>query len=326
LADEIQRSVTEGVIMDAAAPHIYFASDLDRASEWREALSMQFERFRFSTGEIEDPQTVDVALVWKLPEEGLDRFTGLKAILSLGAGVNQLEPARLPARVPLARLVDKSLTLTMVDYAKAAVYRYHRCFDVFENAMRHKRWQFIRPKLPQQTSVGILGLGELGLAIARALRTDGFPVRGWSRTLKQLEGIETYSGQSGLQALVGGSDIVVNVLPLTDSTRNILRGDLFRHFRYGAKLINIGRGEHLVETDLLRALDEGTVGAATLDVAMEEPLPAWHPFWGHPSILVTPHVAGLSLPSSAVPAIAANIRRALAGEPLHNQVDLLRGY
>jgi glyoxylate/hydroxypyruvate reductase A len=214
----------------------------------------------------------------------------------------------------------------MVDYAKAAVYRYHRCFDVFENAMRHERWQFIRPKLPYQTSIGILGLGELGLAIACALQSDGFPVSGWSRTLKQLQGIETYSGQSGLRALVGRSDIVVNVLPLTDSTRNILQGDLFRHFRHGAKLINIGRGEHLVEADLLRALDEGTVGAATLDVAVEEPLPASHPFWGHPSILVTPHVAGLSLPSSAVLAIAANIRRALAGEPLHNQVDLGRGY
>ncbi|MFM0374348.1 2-hydroxyacid dehydrogenase [Paraburkholderia aspalathi] len=312
--------------MQAATPHVYFASDLDRASEWQEALSTQFERFRFSTGEIEDPQTVDVALVWKLPEQGLDRFTGLKAILSLGAGVNQLEPARLPPRVPLARLVDRSLTLTMVDYAKAAVYRYHRCFDVFEEAMRHERWHFVRPKLPHQTSVGILGLGELGRAIADVLQSDGFQVRGWSRTLKQLQGVETYSGQSGLHALVSGSDIVVNVLPLTDSTRNILRGDLFRHFRHGAKLINIGRGEHLVEADLLRALDEGRVGAATLDVAVEEPLPVSHPFWGHRSILVTPHVAGLSLPSSAVVAIAANIRRALAGEPLHNQVDLGRGY
>jgi glyoxylate/hydroxypyruvate reductase A len=312
--------------MQAAVPHIYFASDLDRASEWQEALSTQFERFRFSTSEIEDPDTVDVALVWKLPKQGLDHFTGLKAILSLGAGVNQLEPERLPPGVPLARLVDKSLTSTMVDYAKAAVYRYHRCFDVFENAMRYQRWQFIRPKLPHQTSVGILGLGELGRAIAGALQSDGFQVRGWSRTLKQLQGIETYSGQSGLHALVGGSDIVVNVLPLTDSTRNILQGDLFRHFRRGARLINIGRGEHLVEADLLRALDEGTVGAATLDVAVEEPLPASHPFWGHPSVLVTPHVAGLSLPGSAVVAIAANIRRALDGEPLHNQVDLGRGY
>ena len=115
-------------------------------------------------------------------------------------------------------------------------------------------------------------------------------------------------------------------MPLTDSTRNISLGELFRHFRWGAKLINIGRVEHLVEADLLRALDEGAVGAATLDVAVEEPLPASYPFWGHPSILVAPHVAGLSLPSSAVLEIAANIRRALAGEPLHNQLDLRRGY
>lgn len=308
-------------------PHIYFNSDLDSADEWREALATQFDHFRFSVGEeVADPETVDVAIVWMLPEGGLDRFVNLRAILSLGAGINQLDPQRLPANVPLARLVDASLTRMMVDYGKLAVYRHHRKFHLFEQHSRERRWVYMAPTLTAATTVGILGLGELGAEIALALRHDGFRVYGWSRTPKQLPDVATCTGRNGLIEMLGRCDIVLNVLPLTEETRHLLGGELFGHFKQGSCLINMGRGPHVVDADLLAALATGQLAAATLDVFTEEPLPESHPFWNHPKILVTAHAAGTSLPQTAVVTIAANIRKAMAGERLSQQVDRVRGY
>jgi glyoxylate/hydroxypyruvate reductase A len=313
--------------MTPIRPHIYFNSEMDSADEWREALASQFEDFKFSVGdEVDDPESVDVAMVWTLPDGGLERFVNLRAILSLGAGINQLDPQRLPKQVPLARLVDASLTRTMVDYAKAAVYRYHRRFHIFERQSRDRRWTYIPPTLTADTSVGVLGLGEIGREIAFAMRREGFSVCGWSRSPKQLENIETYTGHDGLTAMVGACAIVINVLPLTSETRHILSRELFAHFGDGTCLINLGRGTHLVEDDLLDAIDTGRVEGATLDVASIEPLPDAHPFWNHPNILITPHVAGGSIPMTAVVNIAANIRKAMAGERLSQQVDIERGY
>jgi glyoxylate/hydroxypyruvate reductase len=308
-------------------PNILFHSNLDSPEEWRAALAVHFSDFTFSTGgDAGDPEKVDIAIVWTIPDGGLERFVNLRAILSLGAGVNQLDPSRLPGHVPLARLVDPSLTRTMVDYAKTAVYRYHRCFHEFERLSRRAEWKFIPPTLTRDTSIGLLGLGELGRAIAAALVAEGFVVRGWSRTPKQLDDVQTYTGRGGLKSMVAVSDIVINVLPLTDDTRNILCRELFGHCRKGACLINMGRGLHLVEQDLLQAIDDEIIADATLDVAAVEPLPPGHPFWNHPHILVTPHVAGLSMPDTASKAMADNIRRAMAGERLLHQVDLARGY
>ena len=174
--------------------------------------------------------------------------------------------------------------------------------------------------------MGILGLGEIGQEIASALQQDGFDVYGWSRTPKHLENISTYTGPAGLAAVVGFSTIVLNVLPLTRDTRHILCHDLFTHFRDDCCLINMGRGQHLVEADLLDAIHAGKVGYATLDVASIEPLPAMHAFWSHPRILITPHVAGTSIPMRAVAKVAENIRRAMNGQRLLQQVDMASGY
>jgi glyoxylate/hydroxypyruvate reductase len=301
-------------------PGIFFHSDLDSAEEWRAALGTQFPHFTFCVGEVANPECVDVALIWTVPEDGLERFANLRAILSLGAGVDQLEVARLPSCVPVARLVDTSLTRTMVDYAKAAVYRYHRRFHLFERQSQQGQWTFLPPTMTAETSVGILGLGEIGAEIALALCREGFTVRGWSRTPKHLDNVQTYTGRNGLETMVGCSNVVLNVLPLTDETRGILSRELFARFRDGTFLINMGRGTHLVEADLLEAMASGRVAHATLDVFSVEPLPPDHQFWGHRSILITPHVAGMANPSSAVTAVAANIRRAMRGEPLLHQV------
>jgi glyoxylate/hydroxypyruvate reductase A len=313
--------------MAESGPHIYFNSDLDSVEEWREALATEFQSFTFSVGEdVADPGSVDVAIVWKLPERGLEGFTNLRAILSLGAGINQLDPQRLPAHVPLARLVDASLTRMMVDYARLCTYRHQRKFHLFERHSRERRWVYIAPALTNGTTVGILGLGELGAAIASALRDEGFDVLGWSRTPKSLPAVSTHTGRDGLVGMIGRCDIVINVLPLTEETRHLFSRDLFAHFKNGACLVNMGRGPHIVDADLIEALDAGKLEAATLDVFSVEPLPQTHPFWNHPKILVTPHAAGTSIPKMAVRTIAANIRRAMAGERLSQQVDRQRGY
>jgi glyoxylate/hydroxypyruvate reductase len=308
-------------------PHIYFNSNIDSPEEWQAALSKHFPDMKYSVGEVcEDPESVDVALIWKVPNRGLSDFTNLKAVLSLGAGINQLNPEQLPKNVPLARLVDDSLTQTMVEYAKAATFRYHRKFHLFEKHSREAQWNFVPPTLAQDTSIGVLGLGELGGAIAKALANEGFSVAGWSRTPKTVDGIETFSGKDGLADMLASTDIVINVLPLTDETRGILNRAFFSQCKRGTCIINMGRGHHLVDADLLAAIDAGQIQAATLDVATVEPLPPAHPFWGHPAILVTPHVAGISTPETASVAIAQNVRRAISGEPLAQQVDLSRGY
>lgn len=317
----------EDVTMRQVKPHILFNSDLDSPDEWREALLLQLDEFEFSVAsEVKNPFLVNIALLWNIPDCGLDRFVNLRAILSLGAGVNQLDLKRLPPGVPLARLVDTSLTRTMVDYAKTAAYRYHRRFHTYERLSRLSEWRFSRPTQTCDTTIAILGLGELGREIALALAREGFKVLGWSRTPKELVDVTTYVGPGALTELVGACDILINVLPLTDDTQQILCRSLFGHCRTGTCLINMGRGSHLVEADLLDALDARIIGDATLDVSSIEPLPSNHPFWNHPSILITPHVAGISTPKTAAKTVAANIIRAMAGERLLCQVDFARGY
>lgn len=307
--------------------HVYFHSNLDDPEEWRNALTAHFADLAFSVGpECASPETVDIAMLWTSPPQGLSSFSQLRAVLSLGAGINQLDLSTLAEGVPVARLVDDSLTLTMVEYARATVLRYHRVLHRYEQHSRQRRWQFRPPVLAAQRSIGILGLGQLGHAIAKALTTDGFRVLGWSRTMKSLPNIEAYSGEQGLAELAGQVDMLINVLPLTSATRGILDRRLFACFKRPVQLINMGRGEHLVEGDLLTALNAGHVDAATLDVACLEPLPEDSLLWAHPDILITPHVAGLSSPDSAVARMVQNIRLALEGGRLINQVDFTKGY
>lgn len=314
--------------MALARPRIYFYSRLDPAALWRDALAAHLgEDFDFIAGPAcTVPQDIDIGLMYNLPPQGLLAFTRLRAVLSLSAGINQFDRTRMPPGVPLARAVDRSLAQHMVAYAKAAVYRYHRRFHRYERASRDSVWQFELPRLNEQTAVGVLGLGELGGAVAVALAAEGFEAHGWSRSARSFAGVSCHSGAAGLRQMAGAVDMLVNLLPLTADTRGILSHALFEQLRPGAFLINMARGEHLVETDLLAALAQGRIEAATLDVTAVEPLPAGHPFWAHPAILVTPHIAGISTPATAAAQIADNVRRAMRGETLLNQVDFERGY
>lgn len=306
---------------------VMFHSTLDDPAEWIPRLKalLPEEDIRVWP-DIGDPAGVEIAVVWIPPEEGLVSFTGLRAVQSLGAGINQLGMHAFPAHVRVARLVDRGLTGMMTEYALLAALRYARNFDHHERAQRAATWDYVMPTGVGGFAVGVMGLGVIGAATALRLAENGFPVRGWARSPKSLDGVTCFSGAAELPAFLRETRILVNLLPLTPETENILNAELFAMLPNGAFVVNIGRGAHLVDADLLAALDSGHLAGATLDVFRPEPLPSDHPFWRHPRILMTPHVAGTGDPDSAAQVVAENIRRVRSGETLLNQVDRSRGY
>jgi glyoxylate/hydroxypyruvate reductase A len=307
---------------------LLFCSHLDDPNEWIPELKRHMPDLEIEVWpKVKDPAAVDAILVWLPPAEGgLAQFPNLKAIQSLGAGVNQLDLKSLPRHVPLARLVDPGLTVSMRDYCVWAVLRHYRGLDLHAENQPQKKWVYYIPPPKSAVSVGVMGLGELGGEVARAVADLGFSVRGWARSPKTIERVECFSGSDGLATFAGKTDILICLLPLTPETRGILARPLFETLPKGARLINVGRGDHLVEPDLLAALESGRIASATLDVFSREPLPPEHPFWSHPKITVTPHVAAFGSAVSAAPVVVENLRRAVARKRLLNQVDIERGY
>lgn len=306
---------------------LVFISPDDPADLWRAELNRRMPDLEVRIWpEVGDPDEVEVALVWQPPPGALQRFPNLKALLSLGAGIDGLLADPTLPDLPLARMVDPSLTRGMSEYVLAAVLRHHRRFDRFQEAQARSEWAFEFPNEAADRRVGIMGLGTLGSDAARVLHGHGFDVLGWSRSGRELAGVRCYAGLDGLDGFLAASEILVCLLPLTVATRDILNANLFAQLPQGACVINVARGAVLVDQDLLDALDRGHLEAATLDVFRGEPLAGDHPFWRHPKVLVTPHVASYCQPASAADGVVANIRRALAGEPLAHQVDRTRGY
>lgn len=301
----------------------------DRAARWVEALRSALPDEEIRTWpETGDPVSVEVVVTMD-PERGaLDRFPNLRFIAATGAGVEKLlaPDAGLPSGVPVCRLVDPELTRGMAEYVLTAVLRYHRQFEQYEAFSREQRWNPLPWPSPADRPVGFLGLGVLGTAAAALLVRHGFPVMGWSRSPKQIGGIRCEHGAEGLARLLPEARILVCLLPLTPETRGIVNRDLLSRLPSGAHFVNAARGAHVVDADLLAALNSGQLAHATLDVFHDEPLPTDHPFWAHPRITVTPHIASLTVPESAARRIADNLRRARAGEALLDLVDRQRGY
>jgi len=306
---------------------LMFLSPDDPAEAWREALLAAIPELDFRIWpEVGDPAEIDVALVWQPPPGELARYPNLHAILSLGAGIDGLLAQPGLPDVPIARMVDPSLTRTMTEYVLLATLRHHRQLDRFEREQRAARWSFALPPQAVDRRVGVMGLGVLGSAAAASLAAHGFSVAGWTREAKQLAGIEGFAGRAGLAAFLARTDILVCLLPLTRDTAGILNAATFAGLPRGAYLINVARGAHLIEPDLIEALDSGQLEGATLDVFREEPLPPDNPLWRHPNVLITPHVASYASPRTAAEGVAENVRRARAGRPLLHQVDRDRGY
>lgn len=299
------------------------------AAPWARALRAEMPDvdFRIAPDGMGRPADIDVALVWKPPQGLLASLPNLKAMINLGAGVDGLlaDPT-LPPGVPLARLVDPALTSGMTEYVVHGVLHFHRGFPAMGVSQRARQWVPAATPATAARRVGILGFGELGQNAAQHLTKLGFDVAGWSRTDKTVEGVESYAGPDALTPFLRRSDILVCLLPLTPDTQGILNAQTFAALPKGAFVINAARGSHVVEADLLAALESGHVAGAMLDVFQVEPLPEAHPFWTHPAVIITPHIASLTVAKSAAPRVAENINRAMAGKPLLDLVNRNRGY
>ncbi len=296
--------------------------------DWRREMETLVPGIDFrvwpEVGRVED---VAMAMTWKPPAGELQRYPNLGCICVLGQGVDRLlYGSELPAGVPIVRLVDDAMARQMSSYVLAAVLRHHHRMADYGRLQRARRWRDLDVPDPAETRVGILGLGALGGDLAHKLKALGFEVAGWSRTAKDIAGVETCAGRDALGPFLGGCDIVVCLLPLTPETRDILDARAFRAMKPGAYLVNAARGHLVVEDDLLAALDTGQLSGACLDVFRSEPLPRGHPLWRHPEVTVTPHVAAFTLMRSAAPQIAENYRRLRDGRPLLNLVERERGY
>ncbi|MDY7573223.1 glyoxylate/hydroxypyruvate reductase A [Actimicrobium sp. CCI2.3] len=306
---------------------IYYA-DSGPAEQWLTELHTALPLADVRVWHEGDTAPADYAVVWKPPAAMLQGRIDLKAIFNLGAGVDailQLGDA-LSAGVPVVRLDDAGMAVQMADYVSHAVLRYFRRFDEFDAQARDHQWRFLKPRRKEEFSVGILGMGVLGTRIAEALLSCGFPVRGWSRSRKEIAGVQSHAGADELAAFLAQSQVLVCVLPLTPQTTDILDRATLAMLPKGAYLINVARGAQLVEQDLLDLLDEGHLGGATLDVFREEPLPSDHPFWNQPRITITPHISALTLRGDSVRQIAAKIKQMERGQPVAGLVDRTKGY
>ncbi|MBW2200283.1 MAG: glyoxylate/hydroxypyruvate reductase A [Deltaproteobacteria bacterium] len=277
--------------------------------------------------EVGDPDEIDFALTWRHPMGEFKKYRNLKCIASMGAGVEHIlcDPD-LPHGVPITRIVEPSMPQSMIEYVVMVVLNYCRHYDLYRKQQIEQQWLLKIPILARNVGIGIMGLGQLGGDAAEKLSHLGFQVAGWNRTPKIINGVKTFSGDDQLNEFLAHTRILICLLPLTPGTKDILNRDLFDKLQPGAYVINVARGEHLVEQDLLYALETGQLSGACLDVFRTEPLPKDHPFWRHPKIVVTPHISSLTIPAAVVPQIIENYHRALSGNPLLNEVDIRRGY
>jgi glyoxylate/hydroxypyruvate reductase A len=264
--------------------------------------------------------------VWAPPENIAATFPNLELVFSVGAGVDQFDFSQLPAHVPLVRMLEPGIAESMVEYVTMAVLALHRDLLHFIAQQREQTWREIRITPAAKRRVGVMGLGLLGQAVLERLKLFGFPLAGWNRSPRTIQGVSCYAGDQALPAFLAQTDILVCLLPLTSETRGILNTSLFERLPRGAQLVNVGRGGHLVEADFIEALERGLLSAAVLDVAEHEPLPAGHPFWSHPRILLTPHIASMTTPETAVEFVLDTIGRHRRGETLPGRVDRERGY
>lgn len=278
-----------------------------------------------------DNASADYALVWHPPVEML-AGRKLKAVFALGAGVDAIlgqlkaHPQMLDASVPLFRLEDTGMAQQMQEYAVSQVLHWFRRFDDYQALKGEAKWQPLEEYAHKDFTVGILGAGVLGAKVAEALLKWGFPLRCWSRSRKDLPGVTSFAGAQELGDFLHGTRVLINLLPNTPETASIINHSLLAQLEEGSYLLNLARGVHLVEADLLQALESGKVKGAMLDVFREEPLPADNPLWAHPRVAITPHIAAVTRPDEAIDYICHTLRQLERGEAVSGRVDRARGY
>ena len=268
----------------------------------------------------------DHAIVWAPPQQFIDEQSGLQALFNIGAGVDALLQLKLPPSLKVVRLDDAGMSVQMAEFVCHAVIRHFREFDGYDADTQAGKWSYRKPRSRADFAVGVMGLGVLGERVAKALQVFDFSVNGYSRSPKDLPGIRCFSGAQALPDFLAATRVLVNLMPLTPETENILNHTILSQLQKGAYVINVARGKHLVDEDLLALIDSGHLAGAALDVFRTEPLPADHVFWQHPKITVTPHTSARTLREESIAQIVGKIQALQRGEPIRGVVDHQRGY
>ena len=308
---------------------LLYYSEQDPAELWsqelRKALPEDIDVRLYP--ELGNAEEIEFALCWQPKPGMLAGLPSLKLIFSMAAGFDHvLQDPQRPPNVPIVRIIDNTLSTMMSEFAAYAVLGFHRYMPAFHADQRNKVWGRRWPQYTPETHIGVLGIGAIGTDVAQKLQTLGFQVHGWSRTEKYLDGVICHAGESGLFEMLPQCQQIVSVLPLTTETKGIINNRTIAALPQGAYITNIGRGGHVVDEDLLAALESGHISGAFLDVFNEEPLPTEHSYWDHPNVIITPHIAGEIVPQSCAHSIATNIRRYRSGEQVQGIADLERGY
>ncbi len=305
--------------------HITVCLSQQKPEPWQEGLQAALPDATVSVWQ-PGAAAADYAVVWAPPQAFFDEQPGLKAAFNTGAGVDALLGLRVAPSTRLVRLDDAGMSVQMAEFACHAVIRHFRELDAYEADVREGRWSYRKPRARADFPVGVMGLGVLGERVARALTVFDFPVHGWSRSPKTIDGVRCHAGEAQLDTFLSSCRVLVNLLPLTPQTQDILNRRTLGLLRPGGYVVNLARGAHLVDEDLLALLDSGHLAGAALDVFRTEPLPAGHGFWNHPKITLTPHTSARTLREESIAQIARKIAALQRGEPVVGEVDRQRGY
>lgn len=309
------------------APEVLFFADEPDPRPWLAQLRNALPEARVHDWAAGGAPVCDYAVCWKPPAAFFAGQDRLKAILNIGAGADAvLRDPNLPTHVPVVRLDDAGMAAQMQEYVAWCALTFLRRMQEYARQQQGAEWVRLPPRARADFGIGIMGMGVLGSAVATFMRDLGFPVRGWSASAKAVPGVESFAGPAALPAFLAGAQMLVCLLPLTAATRGILGRETLAHLPHGAALVNIARGGHMVEDDILALLDEGHLGGAVLDVFDAEPLPPASRWWRHPRVIVTPHVSAMTLLEASMQQIAGKIRALERGEAVAGLIDRARGY
>ena len=305
---------------------VLYKSDPVRGAIWAERFAQRAPDMAFRMWpDIGDPAAIRYLVAWQ-PDDLAVTLPNLEVVFSIGAGVDQLDLTRIPAHLPVVRMIEPGIVDGMVEYVTEAVLAIHR--DLFDYALQQQArvWKPMPLRPAVSRRVGVLGLGLLGTAVLQRLRLFGFTCAGWSRSRRDIEGVECFAGDTALDAFLARTDVLVCLLPLTDATRGLLARHVFAGLPKGASIVHVGRGQQLAASDLLDAMDAGHIHSAVIDVTDPEPLPFDHRLWIQPRVRITPHIASATCAVTAADAVLENLRRHQAGKPMIGEIDRARGY